>query len=56
MKFKAITAKEAEKITLRNGMCWTADGSKTFYLTDEDETEVWEYSSKTERDRAVRQG
>ena len=53
MKLKAITAKEAERLTLKLGLCW-GDDRRTFYATDEDETEVWEFDSKTERDKAVK--
>ena len=46
---KKITAKEAYKLMDRLGLCYGMDG-KTYSATDENETEVWEFDSKKERD------
>lgn len=46
---KKITAREAEKIMDRLGLCYGNDG-RTFYATDDEESEVWEFDSKKERD------
>lgn len=46
---KKITAKEAYKIMDMLGLCYGDDG-RTYYATDEDETEVYEFDSKKERD------
>lgn len=53
MKLKKITARQAEKITKKLGLCW-GDEEKTFYATNEDETEIFEFSSKRERDEATK--
>jgi hypothetical protein len=52
MKLKKITAKEAEKIMAELGLCFGDDG-RTFYATNEEHTEVWEFDSKKERDAFV---
>lgn len=49
MKVKKISAKEAKAITLKLGLCF-GDGQVTFYATDENESEVWEFDTKQERD------
>lgn len=46
---KPINAREAEKLMKKLGLCFGGDG-RTFYATNEDETEVWEFDSKKERD------
>lgn len=51
MKVKKITSKQAEKIMDRLGLCYGDDG-RTFYLTNEEETEVWEFDSLKERNEA----
>ena len=51
MKVKKITAKKAEKILDRLGLCYGDDG-RTFYLTNEDETAVWEFDTLKERNEA----
>ena len=53
MKVKKITAKEAYKIMDRLGLDYGSDG-RTYYLTNEEETGVWEFDSKAERDEALR--
>lgn len=53
MKLKPISAKQAEKLTKELGLCW-GDEQRTFYATNEKETEIWEYDSKAERDKAVK--
>jgi len=52
VRLKKINAKEAKRLTEKLGLCW-GDGSRTFYATNEEETEVWEFDSKAERDAAV---
>lgn len=51
--FKAITAKEAEKILKRQGMGYGQDGT-TFYAYDDEYDAVYAYDSKRERDEAVK--
>ena len=53
MKYKAITRKEAEKICRKNGVSISESDGRTFFLTNEDESEVWEFNSKAKRDAAV---
>ena len=53
MKLKKITAKQAERITKKLGLCW-GDEEKTFYATNESETEIYEFPSKRERDNAIK--
>ena len=52
MKMKVITAKYAYELTEKLGLCVGDDG-RTFYATNEDETEVWEFDTKKERDDFV---
>ena len=54
IKVKAITARKAQEISNKTGMalCGEMDG-RTFYATDENETEVWLFDSKKERDNFV---
>ena len=54
MKIKAITRKEAEQILRKNGLAMTEGDGRTFFATDENESEVWEFDSKAKRDKAVR--
>lgn len=50
--YKAITPKQARVINTRNGMdTCDDDGIKTFWATNESETETWMFESKKERDR-----
>ena len=49
MKKVKITAKQAERIMNKLGMCYGSDG-RTFYATNADESEIWEFDSKKERD------
>lgn len=51
-KLKAINAKQAYKLMDRLGLCYGQDGV-TFYATNEEETEVWEFDSKAERDSCI---
>lgn len=46
MKMKSITAKEAEKLMIKLGLCIPDDHQKTFYATDIEETEVWDFDNK----------
>ena len=52
MTKKAITSKQAYKLMEKFGLCFSDDG-RTFYATDEEETEVWEFDSKRERDEFI---
>lgn len=54
VKAKAITAKKAYEITEKTGMelCGADDG-RTFYATNEEESGVWLFDSKKERDAWV---
>lgn len=53
MKKKAITAKYAYELTEKLGLC-SGDDDRTFYATNEEETEIWEFDSKKERDDFVK--
>ena len=52
MKKKAITAKYAYELIEKLGLC-TGDDGRTFYATNEEETEVWEFDTKKERDEFI---
>lgn len=49
MKLYKVTAKHAEKIAKKLGLCFGNDG-RTFYATNETESELWEFDSKKDRD------
>ena len=49
---KSITARYAEKLLQKLGHDYGNDG-RTFYATNEEEDEVWEFDSKKERDEFV---
>lgn len=49
---KKISAKYAEKLQDKLGIGYGYDGV-TFYATNEEETEVWDFDSKKERDEWV---
>lgn len=54
MKAKKLTAREAEKLLRKLGLCYMgADDGRSFYAANEDETEVWEFDTKRERDAFV---
>lgn len=53
MKLKAISAQQAYKLMNKLGLCYGNDGV-TYYATNEEETEVWEFDSKAERDKCVK--
>lgn len=54
MKAKKLTASKAKKLLRKLGLCYSgADDGQTFYATNEDETEVWEFDSKLERDAFI---
>lgn len=54
MKLKKITYKEAKKLAEKLGLCFGGESDgRTFYATDEDETELWEYDTKEQRDREI---
>lgn len=50
---KAITAKKAEQITRKLGRDISNDGI-TFYATNEEETEIYCFDSKSERNDFVK--
>ena len=51
---KAITVKKADEINRKNGMeTWAEDGCRTFWATNENESETWAFDSKKERDQFV---
>ena len=50
---KAITAKEAYRLMDELGLCYGDDG-RTYYATNEEHSEVWEFDSKKERDEFVK--
>lgn len=50
---KAITAKEAIRIGEKTGYPPTEGDGRTYYATDRDETELWEFDTKRERDEFV---
>ena len=53
-KAKAITAKKAFEVTMKTGMGWCgAEDGRTFYGTNEEESDVWFFDSKRERDAWV---
>jgi hypothetical protein len=47
-----ITAKEAYKLMDELGLDYGMDG-RTFFATNEERTEVWEFDTKRERDEFV---
>lgn len=49
---KAITAKQAEKLLKKLGLT-SVDNGITFCATSDDESAVWEFYSKRERDAFV---
>ena len=52
---KAITAKQAKIINIRNGMgTEDMDGCRTYWATDDEELETWIFDNKKERDEYVR--
>ena len=54
MKKKAITAKKAEKLSDELGLCFSGNlDGRTYYATNEEESEIWEFDSKKERDAFV---
>lgn len=52
MTKKAITANQAYKLIAKLGLDFGDDG-RTFYATNEEESEIWEFDSKAERDEFV---
>lgn len=52
---KAITAKQAYKLAEELGVCISNDGT-TYYATNEEHTELWEFETKRERDNFVKKG
>lgn len=48
-----ITAKEAYKLMDELGLGYGMDG-RTYYATNEEHTEVWEFDTKRERDEFIR--
>ena len=52
MKIYPITRKQAEAIGKRTGFPISEEDGRTFYATNAEQTEVWEFGNKKERDRA----
>ncbi len=52
-KFKAITAKQAKAIGEKTGFPITEGNGRTFYATTEDESDIFEFDTKRERDAWV---
>lgn len=52
---KKISPKEAEKINRRNGMDTYEDDGRTFWATNEDETETYPFGTNKEREKAIKQ-
>lgn len=52
MTKKAITAKQAYKLMKKLGVDFGED-SRTFFATNEEESELWEFDTKRERDEFV---
>ena len=52
MKKISLTAKQAYKLAEELGVCISNDGT-TFYATNEERTELWEFETKKERDAFV---
>lgn len=55
VNIKPITRRQAKAIGEKTGYPITEGDGRTFYATNEEETEVWEFDSKAERDRACKQ-
>lgn len=48
--FKSITASQAKKINIKLGLStWEEDGQKTYWATNEEETETYAFDSIRER-------
>ena len=52
LKLIPITRIEAKTIGNLSGYPISEDDRRTFYATNEERTEVWEFDTKAERDRA----
>ena len=52
MKLKPITRKKAIVISNKIGCPISEDDGRTFYATNETETDVWEFNTRQERNRA----
>lgn len=50
---KAITATQAKAIGIKTGFPITEGNGRTFYATTEDESDLFEFDTKTERDAWV---
>ena len=50
---RAVNRKEAEKIADKLGLMLTVGDGRTFYATNEDETEIWEFNSAKERAESI---
>ena len=55
MKLKPITRKKAIAISRKTGCPISEEDGRTFYATNETETDVWEYKTRQERNRACGQ-
>jgi hypothetical protein len=52
MKKIKLTAKEAQRLAEKLGLDIGDDG-RTYYATNEEQTEIWEFDTKTERDKFI---
>lgn len=52
-KVKAITAKQAKAIGEKTGFPITSENGRTFYATTENESDLFEFYTKAERDAWV---
>ena len=50
--FKKVTARQGERICRKLGLDYGMDG-RTFYATDENETRIFEFDTKKERDKFI---
>lgn len=50
-KLIAITAKQARELCDKLGLCFPEGDGKTFFATNKERTEVYEYESKKDRDK-----
>ncbi len=51
---KTVTAKEAKNINERLGLSWE-DGQTTFWAYDEESDEIYDFDTKAERDKFVKE-
>lgn len=54
MTIKPITRRQAKAIGEKTGFPISEDDGRTFYATNAEETEVWEFDTKAQRDAACK--